>query len=111
VRCSVIGCRKILEKLKQDETLRSMEGSSELLSDGDDLDDDEDDMDDDDEGLGHDGGSGQAHHEAKKTNNDVQLASTAGPSTTAAAVKPARNRPTGPAANKRVYGSMTGEPC
>jgi len=100
--------RKILEKLKQDETLKSMEGSSELLSDADDLEDDDDDMEDDDEGLGHDGG-GPAGQAAKKASVS-QVAATGGKATKPAAVKSARSRPSGPAANKRVYGSMTGQP-
>ena len=95
--------RKILEKLKQDETLKSMEGSSDLLSEGEDLEDD-DDMEDDDEGLGHEG---SAHIEAKKM--DAGQPSSSGAAKTAPVAKSARSRPSGPAANKRVYGSMTGQ--
>ena len=104
-------CRKILEKLKQDETLKSMEGSSELLSDADDLEDDDDDMEDDDEGLGHDGSGGPAGQAAKKASVGQMAAATSGAAaaTKPAAVKSARSRPSGPAANKRVYGSMTGQ--
>ena len=105
-----VACRKILEKLKQDETLKSMEGSSELLSDADDLEDDDDDMEDDDEGLGHDGSGGPAGQAAKKASVGQMAAATSGAATAKpAAVKSARSRPSGPAANKRVYGSMTGQ--
>ena len=36
-----VATRKILEKMKQDENLRSFEGSSGVLSDGDELNDDD----------------------------------------------------------------------
>lgn len=40
-----LATKKILERMRQDETLRSFEGSSDLVSDGDELDSDEDDDD------------------------------------------------------------------
>jgi hypothetical protein len=99
---SILYYRKILEKLKHDETLKSMEGSSDLLSDGDELDDD-DDMDEDDEGLGHD-----APHNADIKKTDSNQAGPSGAAKSNPGSKSARNRPAGPAANKRVFGSMTG---
>ena len=40
---SKVATRKILEKMKHDENLRSFEGSSGVVSDGDELDDTDDD--------------------------------------------------------------------
>ena len=41
-----LATRKIIEKMKQDENLRSFEGSSGALSDGDDLEDTEEEEED-----------------------------------------------------------------
>ena len=85
--------RKIIEKMKHDENLRSFEGSSGVVSDGDDL--DSDDEDDDDEGLsniGADNGDGTNDESLNTTN-----------------AKSARgSRPSGPTNSRRVYGNMTG---
>ena len=82
--------KKILEKMKQDESHRSFEGSSGVQSDGDDLDDTEDE--DDASNLGVDEAIGDPMNE-----------------TTAKPAKSARgSRPSGPGQSRRVYGNMTG---
>ena len=82
--------KKILEKMKQDESHRSFEGSSGVHSDGDDLDDTDDE--DDASNLGVDGAIGEAMNE-----------------TTAKPAKSAKGlRPSGPGQSRRVYGNMTG---
>ena len=82
--------KKILEKMKQDESHRSFEGSSGVQSDGDDLDDTEDE--DDASNLGVDEALGDPMNE-----------------TTAKPAKSARgSRPSGPGQSRRVYGNMTG---
>jgi len=80
--------KKILERMKQDETLRSFEeGSNEMLSD---------DLDtDDDEALS----PGEGGLEGENVN----------PEDTDIKGKSARaNRPSGPVSTRRVYGSMAG---
>ena len=78
--------------MKQDENLRSFEGSSGVLSDGDDLDDTDDE---DDEVLSPIEGDDMIPNEAGQN-----------PQKTA---KSARgNRPSGPTNTRRVYGNMTG---
>jgi hypothetical protein len=87
-----VATKKILEKMKQDENLRSFEGSSGVLSDGDELDDTDDD---DDEALSPIDGDEMI------PNEDVQNPQ-----------KPAKSargsRPSGPTNTRRVYGNMTG---
>ena len=75
--------KKILEKMKQDESHRSFEGSSGVHSDADDL----DDTDDDDDAVSNLGGD----------------RSKPGP-----APKSSKGRPSGPGQSRRVYGNMTG---
>jgi len=86
-----VATRKILEKMKQDENLRSFEGSSGVLSDGDEL----DDTDEDDDALSNVGGDDMI------SNDDAQSPQ-----------KPAKSargsRPSGPTNTRRVYGNMTG---
>ena len=77
--------RKILEKMKQDESHRSFEGSSGVHSDGDDL----DDTDDDDA--------------ASNLGIDQGMESTTKPAKSAKGA-----RPSGPGQTRRVYGNMTG---
>ena len=82
--------KKILEKMKQDESHRSFEGSSGVQSEGDDLDDTEDE--DDASNLGVDEAIGDPMNE-----------------TTAKPAKSAKGlRPSGPGQSRRVYGNMTG---
>ena len=82
--------KKILEKMKHDESHRSFEGSSGVQSDGDDLDDTEDE--DDASNLGVDEALGDTMNE-----------------TTAKPAKSAKgSRPSGPGQSRRVYGNMTG---
>ena len=76
--------KKILEKMKQDESHRSFEGSSGVHSDGDDLDDTEDDDD-------------------AASNLDGETAPAAKPGKSAKG-----GRPSGPGQSRRVYGNMTG---
>ena len=77
--------------MKQDENLRSFEGSSGVLSDGDELDDSDEEEDDALSGVEGDG----------MPNEDG-----------VAPEKPAKsargNRPSGPTNSRRVYGNMTG---
>ena len=86
-----VATRTTLENMKQDENLRSFEGSSGVLSDGDEL----DDTDEDDEALS------QAEGDDMISNNDAQNSR-----------KPAKSargsRPSGPTNTRRVYGNMTG---
>jgi hypothetical protein len=89
-----VATRKILEKMKQDGNLRSFEGSSVVLSDGDEF----DDKDNDDGGDGAlcpiDGGD-MIPNEAGQNPQ-----------------KPAKSaigcRPSGPTNTRRVYGNMAG---
>ncbi len=74
--------KKLLEKMKQDESHRSFEGSSGVHSDGDDLDDTDDDA-----------GSNLGDMPGMDAGNK-----TAGKSA----------RPSGPKQTRRVYGNMTG---
>jgi len=74
--------KKLLEKMKQDESHRSFEGSSGVHSDGDDLDDTDDDA-----------GSNLGDMPGMETGGK-----TAGKSA----------RPSGPKQTRRVYGNMTG---
>ena len=76
--------RKILERMKHDEGLRSFEGSSDLVSDGDDMDSDEDEDD-----LSPDGAFGTG--------------SMAGSGSMRKGI-----RPNGPVVNRRVFGNMMG---
>ena len=83
-----VATKKILEKMKQDESHRSFEGSSGVHSDGDDLDDTDDDEDDAGSNLGVDGGNvGPASKQGKSAKG---------------------GRPSGPGQTRRVYGNMTG---
>ena len=82
--------RKILERMKHDETLRSFEGSSDIASDGDDIDsDDDDDMSPD----GAFGGSMLV--ESGSRSNRIQSQKV--------------RRPNGPAVNRRIFGNMLGD--
>ena len=76
--------------MKQDENLRSFEGSSGVLSDGDDLDDT-----DDDDALSPVEGDDMMPNEDGQ-NPDKPTKSARG------------NRPSGPTNARRVYGNMTG---
>jgi len=86
-----VATRKILEKMKQDENLRSFEGSSGVLSDGDEL----DDTDDDDEAL-------------SPIEGDDMIPNEDGQSPQKPAKSARGNRPSGPTNTRRVYGNMTG---
>jgi len=76
--------KKILERMRQDESMQQFDASSDVLSD--DLDSDEDDDDLSPDAEGHDATNPAAV--AKATHR--------------------RNRPHGPVVNKRVFGSMMG---
>ena len=87
-----VATRKILEKMKQDENLRSFEGSSGVLSDGDELDDTDDD---DDEAL-------------SPIEGDDMIPNEEGQNPQKPAKSARGSRPSGPTNTRRVYGNMTG---
>eukprot|EP00090_Calanus_glacialis_P001691 TRINITY_DN11217_c0_g1_i1.p1 TRINITY_DN11217_c0_g1~~TRINITY_DN11217_c0_g1_i1.p1 ORF type:complete len:435 (+),score=171.25 TRINITY_DN11217_c0_g1_i1:48-1352(+) len=87
-----VATRKILEKMKQDENLRSFEGSSGVLSDGEELDDTDDD---DDEAL-------------SPIDGDDMIPNEDGQNPQKPAKSARGSRPSGPTNTRRVYGNMTG---
>ena len=85
-----VATRKILEKMKQDENLRSFEGSSGVVSDGDELDDTDDDED------------------LSPVEGDDMILNEEGQNTQKPAKSAKGSRPSGPTNTRRVYGNMTG---
>ena len=85
-----VATRKILENMKQDENLRSFEGSSGVVSDGDELDDTDDD------------------EELSPVEGDDMILNEEGPNTQKPAKSSKGSHPSGPTNTRRVYGNMTG---
>ena len=82
---SKVATRKILEKMKQDENLRSFEGSSGVVSDGDELDDTDDD------------------EELSPVKGDDIILNEEGSNTQKPAKSARGSRPSGPTNTRRVY--------
>ena len=82
---SKVATRKILEKMKQDENLRSFKGSSGVVSDGDELDDTDDD------------------EELSPVEGDDIILNEEGSNTQKPAKSARGSQPSGPTNTRRVY--------